>query len=483
MKQQIERWGIFELVLQGPSGGNPFLDVKLSATFKYMNRTLSPEGFYDGNGVYKVRFMPDTVGEWTYITLSTVQELDGISGEFTCVEPTEGNHGPVRVKNRYHFAYEDGTPHFSFGTTCYVWNHQSQGLQEQTLESLKAAPFNKIRMCLFPKHYDYNHNEPEHFVFPGSLADGWDFLRFDTEYFAALEQQLIQLQQLGIEADLILFHPYDRWGFSRMNAETDDFYLRYTVARLAAFRNIWWSIANEHEFLKEKQMEDWDRMFKIVQENDPYQHLRSIHNWAVFYDYNKPWVTHCSIQHPELLLTKEWREQYRKPVVVDECRYEGDINHDWGNITAEDMVRRFWDGMVRGGYVGHGETYVGHKGKNEGLDEVLWWSHGGKLHGSSPERINFLRRIIEEGPVGGLNPVPMSMLDGGAGEPGEYYLYYYGSQRPAFKILDLPNDREFSIEVIDSWNMTITPLEGTYSGKFRLELPGKQYIALRIQRR
>ena len=36
----------------------------------------------------------------------------------------------------------------------------------------------------------------------------------------------------GIEADLILFHPYDRWGYSNMGAENDDRYLRYVVARL-----------------------------------------------------------------------------------------------------------------------------------------------------------------------------------------------------------------------------------------------------------
>ena len=37
--------------------------------------------------------------------------------------------------------------------------------------------------------------------------------------------------ELGIEADLILFHSYDRWGFSEMDAETDDRYLQYVVAR------------------------------------------------------------------------------------------------------------------------------------------------------------------------------------------------------------------------------------------------------------
>jgi hypothetical protein len=39
---------------------------------------------------------------------------------------------------------------------------------------------------------------------------------------------------LGIEADLILWHPYDRWGFAEMGAANDDRYLRYAIARLGA---------------------------------------------------------------------------------------------------------------------------------------------------------------------------------------------------------------------------------------------------------
>lgn len=79
----------------------------------------------------------------------------------------------------------------------------------------------------------------------------------------------------------------------------------------------------------------------------------------------------------------------------------GDIEHGWGNITGEELTRRFWEGAVRGGYVGHGETYYNEK-------EVLWWSKGGELTGTSPERIAFLRRIIEQSPGGILNPLPSS---------------------------------------------------------------------------
>ena len=472
---RVERWGIFELGLKGPREGNPFVDVELSAQFKHKNRVIEPDGFYDGDGIYKVRLMPDTPGDWTYVTMSNRPELDGVTGEFTCVQASPGNHGPVRVRNTYHFAYEDDTPYFPIGTTCYVWNHQGDELEEQTLETLKSAPFNKMRMCVFPKHYEFNRNEPVYHPFAGSLEGGWDFTRFAPEFFRHLEKRIGDLRDLGMEADLILFHPYDRWGYSTMDAEADDRYLRYVVARLAAYRNVWWSMANEYDLMQAKTMLDWDRFFRIVQESDPYQHLRSVHNCYEFYDHNKPWVTHQSIQHRRLDQTSQWRRQCRKPVVVDECGYEGNIHWGWGNMTAQELTHRFWEGTARGGYVGHGETYM-HP------EDVLWWSKGSVLHGESPARIAFLRKILEEGPADGLDD--MSGWDMAcAGKEGEYYLMYFGNRQPSFRRLQLPEEGQFTVEIIDTWEMTITPIGGTFSGQCEVKLPGKPYIALRVKKR
>jgi hypothetical protein len=473
-----ERWGIFELALDGPAEGNPFLDVTFGATFTYKHRTVTVDGFYDGDGIYRVRFMPDEVGEWQVATTSNVAALDGKTASFTCTPAGEGNHGPVRVHNTTHFIYEDGTPHISFGTTCYAWNHQGDALEEQTLTTLKTAPFNKLRMCTFPKHYSFNQNEPEYHAFERQAEDdpatseSFDFERFNPAFFQHLERRVGDLRDLGIEADLILFHPYDRWGYATMPAEVDDRYLRYLIARLAAYRNVWWSMANEFDLMKAKSMADWDRFFKIVQTHDPYQHPRSIHNCRGFYDHSKPWVTHCSIQHADLERVSQWREQYRKPVVVDECQYEGNIPHNWGNISAQEMTHRFWEGYTRGGYVGHGETYV-HP------EDILWWSKGGVLHGESPARIAFLREIAEAGPD--IDPLNLNWnLTQGGNEA--YRLIYMGRHQPVYKELELPEDQAYAIEIIDTWEMTITPAPGAFSGRCRVDLPGKPHIALRIRR-
>ena len=62
---------------------------------------------------------------------------------------------------------------------------------------------------------------------------------------------------------------------------------------------------------------------------------------------------------------------------------------------------------------------------------------------------------------------------------GEYEIHYYGFGRPSFR--DFQKEGSWEVEVIDTWEMTITPL-GIHTGKFRIPLPGKEYMAIRLHR-
>lgn len=467
-----EQWDIFELTLKGPSNGNPFADVKLSAEFTQSEKVFKPDGFYDGNGAYKVRFMPNATGKWTYVTKSNRPELNGKKGSFICTKAKSGNHGPVRVHNTFQLAYEDGTPHFSVGTTCYAWVHQGDKMEEQTLETLKTTPFNKMRMCVFPKDYSYNKNEPEYYAYEGNPPKGWDFKRFNPAFWHHFEKRLRQLRDMEIEADIIIFHPYDRWGFKSMGHENNLFYLRYLVARLAAYRNVWWSFANEYDLLK-WPMEHWDEYMKLVQDIDPYNHLRSIHNCRGWYDHTKPWVTHCSIQNSDFRRTREVREKYNKPAIYDECRYEGNIPMGWGNISAEQMTRNFWMGSLAGCYVGHGETY-------KHPEDLLWWAKGGVLRGQSPARIQFMKDIIEALPFGQMQPdftnYPNTYV---LAKEGECYLMYFAAGKPVK--INLPGERLYKVDAIDTWEMKITPMGTAAPGEFTFT-PTKLDYAIRLMR-
>ena len=339
------------------------------------------------------------------------------------------NHGPVQVFQTFYLRYADGSPYHQFGTTCYAWVHQPRELQEQTLKTLAASPFNKLRFCVFPKsYYIANKNEPELFAFQKGADGKFDFSRPDPAFWRQFERRILDLQKLGIEADIILWHPYDRWGFSEMSDAEDDRYLRYCIARLSAYRNVWWSLANEYDFMTDKrpgghggnkQWEDWDRFFAILQKEDPHQRLREhpqrqqvVRPHEGLGDARQP---------PELRHERRragFRDRYRKPVIYDECRYEGDLKDSWGNLTAREMVQRFWLGTLSGCYVGHGETY-------KHPQDILWWSKGGVLHGQSPKRIQWLKDFMAKAPAfHELRP----MGDGKGrfllAKPGEYYLLY-----------------------------------------------------------
>lgn len=148
---KIEKWDYFEISLSGPEDGNPFQEVELSAQFTLGETIISTKGFYNGKGEYKIRFMPKQTGIWKYITQSSEKKLNGKRGQFECVPATGGNHGMVKVEKKYHFRYSDGKAYYPFGTTAYAWTSQIDSLQEVTLETLASAPFNKLRMCVFPK--------------------------------------------------------------------------------------------------------------------------------------------------------------------------------------------------------------------------------------------------------------------------------------------------------------------------------------------
>lgn len=312
----------------------------------------------------------------------------------------------------------------------------------------------------------------------------WDFTRFCPEHFRRIDRAIEELRDRGLEADIIVMHPYDRWGFSDMGRKADDLYWNYVTARYSAYRNVWWSLANEYDLMKAKTLEDWEHYASILCEKDPYHHLRSIHNCVQFYDFARPWVTHCSLQRQDLYrhveYTDELRQRYGKPVVWDEIAYEGNLDMGWGNISAQELTRRFWEASLRGGYAGHGETYLHPQ-------DILWWSHGGTLHGESPARIRFLHQILCETPGLGLRRGSgefdeiVGVPDSPTVADGSYEIHYYGFGRPSFREFRKAPEAQYLAEVIDTWEMTVTQV-GVYSGKFRIPLPGKEYMAIRLQK-
>jgi hypothetical protein len=485
--QQVEQWGVYELTLIGPSDGNPYLDIALDAKFTNVSNSVTVPGFYDGNGNYKIRFSPNEPGHWTYETKSNLPDLNNLKGSIRCIEPTGNNHGPVRIDDTFYFQYADGSPFYSVGTTAYQWTSVKQSIQEQTLQTLAASPFNKIRMCVFPKSYRFgNDTEPWSYPFARSGEEN-DFTKPNYAFFQNFDQRVAQLLELGIQADVILFHPYDHWGYCEMGDEMNIKYVRYMIARLSAYRNVWWSLANEWDVPKIKETIDWEGIGNLLQNEDPHQRLRGIHNWYNsedhFYDHSRPWITHISAQTSDFFHATKWREKYQKPLLFDEMRYEGDVPAGWGNLSSEEMSSYFWMAGLSGGYPTHGETIR----NNADTTEVRWWAKGGTLKGESPERIAFFKSVMSDAPINQLhpfliakgNPEDLNKNIYTFSSPGNYYLAYTADSGQTIE-LNLPGTGDYTLEVIDTWNMQIKKQEEVPPGAFSYTTIFP-YAALRIQ--
>lgn len=496
----MNKYGLIELSFKGYSDKNPFVDYTITALFKNKNEEKTIQGFYDGDGIYKVRFMPSFSGRYTYKVKGSFNE-NVFTGYFEVSENIQ-HHGPVQVTNQTHFKYADNTPYYSIGTTSYVW--WLNDLWEDTLSSIKEAGFNKLRFCVFPKHYDYNFKDPACFPYVGTPMDSsvltkenffeytgkkdgnhFDYYQLNPDYFKRLDKAIEALEVLNIEADLILMHPYDRWGFSDMPLDADKLYWQYMINRYGAYHHVWWSLANEYDVIKTKDNVYWKMFGEYLQANDPYNHLRSIHNCLKLYNHHESWITHCSIQRVDIYRTTEdvtqFKKEYNKPIVMDEIAYEGNLPYGWGNITGQEMVRRMYECALRGGYPGHSETYYD--------ENIIFWSHGGKFKGESYKRVQFLLDLLKETPGPGLKNIDKdkdgilfeywdcicAVVDGQ--DDTNYRMYYFSFMQPSFR--DFYFEDKMHVEVIDTWNM-IKEDKGVFSGRFRIELPQKQYMLIRM---
>ena len=108
-EKQVERWGTLEVSVKGKTAGNPFVDYTIQGVFTGKREQVAVNGFYDGDGIYKVRFMPSFEDEYTFRIQGSFSD-EAYVGKFTSVPAGPENHGPVYVANTYHFAYADGTP-------------------------------------------------------------------------------------------------------------------------------------------------------------------------------------------------------------------------------------------------------------------------------------------------------------------------------------------------------------------------------------
>lgn len=514
----MRQYEMQEFCLTGKPIREQMVEIALNITYTTAEHTKTVRAFYDGedregNGVYRVRIYPETAGVYQFYAEENPYGIEWEAAEICEAQPekTDGkkiHHGLVQAYET-HFRYADGTWFYPVGTTVYALAHQSDDVIEQTFQTLGENPFNKVRMCIFPKHYDYNKKEPDYFPFQKKEDGSWDVARPDFVFWHRMDEYIARLDKMGIQCDLILFHPYDKWGFSKLSRADALTYLEYVIRRYAAMPNIWWSLANEYD-LMDYEMADWEAFAEYLHSREPYHHLLSCHQIVTPWDFSNPNTTHICHQSGDVDRVGIWIRQFQKPLMIDETGYEGNIPFDWGNLSAFELVNRFWITAAQGGYCTHGETLQ----KEDGL---LWWAMGGTLIGESPARIRFLKDLLEELPgplsycgrymdqtqfeqykkimrpedapndlVKLMLKLPWEKAQFLAMAGREYesccgtkaYLKYFARHCTNVGTLHLSEEKTYRVEVIDVWNMTRETVLENASGSIEVKLPGKEGIAL-----
>lgn len=276
----ISKWEIFESEIRNEKQyADPLRDVDLLLhVIKPDGSAFSHFGFYDGGNRWKFRIMPDMQGKWQYSAVFS-DSSECISGSFTCVNSDK--NGPLAVlnDNPYWFGYKNNPSKqvrsFHVGDRFFASNFPDAD-RTRFLNWIENQGYNMLSVA---SHY-LNRQQP-------GRGEGWDtpvLWPLDPAEFDKLEFILADLDKRDI-------YVYPFAGFFGRTAEwpTDhkeqELYIRYTMARLAPFRNIILNVAGPEPILKPEEYqngnmnrEDINRIARLIKKYDPYGHPLSVHN-------------------------------------------------------------------------------------------------------------------------------------------------------------------------------------------------------------
>jgi hypothetical protein len=358
---EVPKWKRYEITLSNASWqGNPF-DIELTGEFKnaFSGRILTQLGFYAGDNTWKIYFMPDELGEWSYVTRSPDTDLDGNEGSFTCVASDlpgkligQGNRwilqdskqsaAPIMLPTREWFKRtntKDGVDGFIrwadktagallIGTTLVYF---TQGQDEiPYLKGQEGQQFNIPMWDRLNSHYD-----------------------------------LLRDQGMGF---YIMFYSDDQespnqYGIEEKSKEELRLF-RYAIARFSAYPIVMWDTGIDIQETRSNEWIDW--FADWFEANDPWQHPVSSRtgggsggkfpaNGTYYSDGTSTLPAHSAVVSRwkaldvPLAFTDRWRENYSR-----------------GGFDRDKIRRAAWEvGLVGGSavYVG-GNAHEGYLGQD-----------------------------------------------------------------------------------------------------------------------
>lgn len=369
MQAQIALYDIHEIVLEGQTFENPYLENRVYATLSGPNsETYDIEAFWNGDSTYIVRVAPQAVGQWTWeIHSPTDSTLDGLTGSFQC---DTSDHRGFLTTNGMRFEYTNGEPVFRMGDTNWRMfrskNADYDSLFIPYVDARAGQGFNYIAGVIHTVA-DTSSNEG------GPLWINEDLDTLNPGYFEWVDKRIEYLNSKGITVGILFvwaqtFNDFTRDQFTRFR--------RYVVGRYTAY-DVVWVISGEYS--ERDTWEDyWPDEYSYHAERikngdahdsgDPYGHPISIHpsgdeSNTQDYDLFQGWLSFAMQQYdgtPDILYDQIQADRiYDIPVANDEYGYEGPTTdgqeyYHPSNQNADNIRRDSWAIVMAGGQFTYG---------------------------------------------------------------------------------------------------------------------------------
>ncbi|NND05842.1 MAG: DUF4038 domain-containing protein [Saprospiraceae bacterium] len=275
---QTEIWQKKELAFESAiEYTNPIYDLK-----EFYANFISPSGvphringFWDGEGIFKVRFAPTEIGTWHYQTVCSDDKsgLGGEEGSFVCVASTSDldiyKRGSIkRDIGAYHLQYSDATPFFF--TACTAWNGALKSTEEEWEEYLKHRVENNYNVIQFvtTQWRGCEKDSRGEVAFTGSGR-----INLNTDFFKRMDAKIDRINAHGLVAAPVLL-----WALPQSTGRefSPGYYLpqeeaialaRYMVARFGANQVIW-ILGGDGRYTREYEQR-WKNIGRGVFADDP----------------------------------------------------------------------------------------------------------------------------------------------------------------------------------------------------------------------
>ncbi len=381
---------------------NPFTDASLTGDFEPSGSSerVAVEGFCDSTdgSIYRIRFMPSKSGIYTFhVVFKAGAQTQSYSGTFTAQD--QHLRGPLRVDPAYpwHFIWPGtGQHYFMNGTTAYwLMGWRDEHTIQYSIDRLAALKVNRMRVTIAGRTNTF-YGEPVMngaewtallAAWPARNAEdfsrpGFDYSRFNVSYWQKFDRMMLYARQRDMLISLVL-DMNDGHVHPAAGSQDEHRFIRYAVARLAAYSNITWDLGDDLDSYRD---EAWTHATgTLLEEWDPYHHLATSHpvhtdrqdrasSWFGFTSY-QDW---SQDQHSLMLKSRKLQEKAGRiiPQTNEEYGYE-DHYPEWAGVgadSADALRRKAWEIYMAGGYQTSGES--ARRGTNIFPDSGGGWMNG-----------------------------------------------------------------------------------------------------------